>query len=610
MTLHHAPFKHLFYFSVSIFALLSYTTNAPYAAFKVHAHSLHGQPKYPQNFTHFEYTNPQAPKGGTLARSAIGTYDSFNGFISKGSPAQGLNLLYDSLTVSSLDEPFTHYGLIAQWIETAPDLSWVRFHLHPKARFHDGSPILAEDVVFTFNTLKNQGKPHFAFYYAQVKAVIAENSRQVRFDFMPGDNRELALIVGEVPILPKAYWATRDFNKSDLTPPLGSGPYRIKRFKVSKNVVYERIKDYWAQDLGVNRGRYNFDEIRFEYFLDDTVALEAFQTALYNLRIENHSKRWATLYQGEKFTRGDIHKVEIPHQMPAGMQGFGFNLRRPVFQERTLRHAMSYALDFEWCNKNLFFGQYQRTRSYFQNTKLAASKRPSPEELILLNPFKTQLPPEVFTQAYEPPKTQGQGKARANLRIAQTLLRQAGYRVENKQLISPTGEAVRFEFLLPQSGGFERILLPFKQNLAHLGIEMRLRKVDVTQYIERLRHFDYDMIVMTIGQSLSPGNEQRNFWHSSTADVPDSLNRLGIKHPVVDHLVERIIQAPSRADLVTRARALDRVLQWQHYIIPNWYAQYHRVAHWNSIVQPSTTPPYGLDLMSWWAQPEQPSTTE
>ncbi|MBV1880497.1 MAG: extracellular solute-binding protein [Pseudomonadales bacterium] len=572
----------------------------------VHAMAMHGSPKYGENFSHFDYVNPDAPKGGQIKLVAIGNFDTFNGFIPKGIPASGTGLLYDTLTVNGTEEAFTQYGLIAEKIEIPADRSWVIFHINPKAKFADGHAITAEDVEFTFKTLLEKGKPFYRYYYGSVKSVSVLDKYRIRFE-LGTDNQELALILGQLVVLPKHYWQDIDFEKADLTNPLGSGPYKLEKYSAGKRVMYERREDYWAKDLPVNRGRYNFGKVVYEYFLDPTVALEAFKSGSYDFRSENNSKFWATQYEGPLFKAKKIITEEIDHERPVGLQGFAFNLRKPLFQDRALRRAMAYAFDFEWSNKNLFYGQYKRTLSYFQNTELAATHLPSKAELSILTPFKDNLPSEIFNQVYDLPITKGEGKARKNLRKAIKQLKTAGYVIKNNHLYSPAGDRVEFDFLIHQSQ-WERIVLPFVKNLKVLGITANLRRVDVNQYVERIRKFDFDMIIGNFGQSLSPGNEQREFWHSSSANIPDSRNVIGIQDPVIDQLIDLIIAAPNREQLVIRSKALDRVLQWNHFTIPNWHVSYHRLAYSKKLVHPKSLPKYDVDLFSWWINPQSTAT--
>ncbi len=577
------------------------TFSGPAAKLPQYGLSLYGELKYPADFTHFDYVNPQAPKGGTLRRAAIGTFDTFNDFILKGVSAAGTGLIYDSLMAKSEDEPFSQYGLIAEKVKVAEDKASVIFYLNPKARFHDGRKITADDVVFTFNLLISEGQPMYKRYYSEVTGVKALSKEQVEFTFKDGSNGELPLIVGEMVVLPRHFWQDKKFAHADLTVPLGSGPYRVKSFKPGKSITYERVPDYWAADLPVNRGRNNFDTLTFDYYRDATVALEAFKAGEYDFRLENVSKNWATLYKGPQFRDGRIIKKEIPHAIPQGMQGFVFNTRRELFRDRRVREALIYAFDFEWSNKNLFYGQYKRTESYFSNSELAAVGPPSPAEIAILKPFADQLPAEVFKDSYHLPTTDGRGNNRQNLRRAAALLKSAGWVIKQKKLVDKNGRPFHMEILLT-APAFERIVLPYRKNLARLGIITDVRVVDTAQYLNRVRKFDFDMVVWNFAQSLSPGNEQRYYWTSEVADIPGSRNLAGIKDPVVDALVEKVIHAQDRKTLVDCTRALDRVLQWGFYVMPHWHINTFRIAYWNKFAQPDILPKYGLGLMTWWAK--------
>ncbi|TLX60062.1 ABC transporter substrate-binding protein [Stutzerimonas nosocomialis] len=571
-----------------------------------HALTLYGEkPKYPANFQHFDYAHPDAPKGGTLRRSGSGGFDSLNPFINKGVPADEIGLIYDTLTTNSLDEPFTVYGLLAEKIERAPDNSWVRFHLRPEARFHDGEPVTAEDVVFTFETLISQGAPWYRAYYADVAKVTAESPRRVRFDFKHAGNRELPLILGQLLVLPKHWWAERDFNSSGLEPPLGSGPYRIERVQAGRSVRYQRVEDYWGKDLPVNRGFYNFDRITFDYYRDNDVALQAFKAGQFDFWLETSAKNWATAYDIPAVRDGRIVKEEIENHNPTGMQGFILNTRRPLLHDRRVREALGLLFDFEWTNRQLFNGAYTRTTSYFDNSEMAATGLPDADELKILEPLRGQIPDEVFERPFELPRTEANGIIRDQQRQAYKLLMDAGWKIENDRMVDTEGKPVKLEFLLVQAE-FERVLLPYKRNLADLGIELEIRRVDVSQYINRLRSRDYDMIVSSFGQSNSPGNEQREYWHSSSADNPGSRNLIGLKDPAIDVLVDKLIAADSRKELVTRTRALDRVLLWGHYVIPNWHIKTWRVAYWNQFGHPEVTPDQDIGLMTWWRKPDTP----
>jgi microcin C transport system substrate-binding protein len=566
----------------------------------MHGQAMHGSPRYGPDFEHFEYARPDAPKGGSVRLSALGTFDSLNRFILKGVAATGLGFVYQSLTTDSDDEAFSQYGEVAESIEVADDNTWVAYRLRPEARFHDGEPITADDVVFSFEALKEKGHPSWRAYYASVTRAEKLGERHVRFHFESGDNAELAMIVGQLPVLPQHWYAQRDFEETSLEPPLGSGPYRVAEVDAGRSITYERVSDWWAADLPVNRGRFNFDRIRFDYYRDGTVALEAFKAGEYDFRVENNSKLWATGYEGPPFKRGLIRTELISHEQPTGMQAFVFNTRRAPFDDRRLRAALAYAFDFEWTNKNLFYGQYTRTSSYFSNSELAARGKPTAAELALLEPHRDRLPPQVFTEAYVPPDSGGRGGIRGNLRKALRMLREAGYEVRDKKLVNAaTGAPVRFEILLVQPA-FERVVLPFRANLERLGVEVSVRTVDPAQYQKRLDEFDFDMVIASFGQSLSPGNEQRDFWGSAAAGVHGSRNLIGVQDPVVDALIESIIAAPDREALITATRALDRVLLWGHYVIPNWHIRSFRVAYWNLFERPAQTPKYGLGFDTWW----------
>jgi len=514
-------------------------------------------------------------------------------------------MIYDTLLTSSDDEAFTEYGLLAEKIEVPEDRSWALFTLRKEARWHDGRPVTPEDVVFSLELLKSKGHPFYRAYYANVSGVKKTGDREVKFSFSGGDNRELPLIIGQMPILPKHYWEGRDFEKTTLEPPLGSGPYRIESFDPGRSITYARIPDYWGKDLPVNRGRYNFESIRYDYYRDSTVALEAFKAGEYDFRNENVSRDWATAYDVPVVRKGLIKKEVIPNEQPTGMQGFVFNTRRPMFKDPRVRRALAYAFDFEWANKNLFYGQYTRTKSYFSNSELASRGLPTPEEQKILDPFRNKIPNEVFTQEYEPPKTKGDGNIRSNLREALRLLNEAGWRVKNGKMVHEgSNNPFAFEILL-DSPSWERICLPFAKNLERLGIDARVRTVDTAQYQKRLEEFDYDMIVDVFPQSLSPGNEQRDFWGSAAADEKGSRNTIGIKDPVVDALIDLVISAPDRESLIYRTRALDRVLLWGFYVIPHWHIRSFRVAYWDKFDRPKVSPKYSLGFDTWWIDPQK-----
>jgi microcin C transport system substrate-binding protein len=570
-----------------------------------HAFAMHGDVKYGPDFKHFDYADPNAVKGGEVKYEAIGqTFDTLNPFTLRGVPGAGSGSIYDTLMVASADEPFTKYCLVCETIEVPQDRSWVAFNLRPEAKFQDGKPITPEDVIWTFETLKTKGHPRYRAYYASAVKAEKVGERKVRFAFSPGENQELPLILGELPVLPKHWWDGKDFEKTILEPPLGSGAYKIDSFEAGRFVTIRRVPDYWAARLPVNVGQNNFDVIRFEYFRDRTIALEAFKAGAYDIRVENQALAWATRFDSPARAAGLFKMEELPTRLTTGMQGFAMNLRRPVFQDRRVREALSLAFDFEWSNKNLFHGAYTRTRSYFDNSELSATGLPSAEELKLLEPLRGQIPPEVFTKEYNPPRTDGTGNWRDNQRIATRLLNEAGYKVVNQLRVGPDGKQMSFEILL-SSPQFERIALPYVENLKRLGIDARVRTVDTAQYQRRMDEFDYDMTVESFGQSESPGNEQRDFWSSAAAGVQGSRNTIGIKSNAIDALIEAIIAAPDRDSLVTRTRALDRVLQWEHYMVPNWHSRTARVAYWDRFSRPKELSKYGYLVSTWWVDPQK-----
>ncbi len=573
-----------------------------------HAMAMHGEPKYPPDFRHFDYVNPDAPKGGTLRLGVTGTFDSFNPFVIKGNAFSNIGV--ETLTTGSDDEPFTRYGLIAESMEWPEDRSWVTFTLRPEARWHDGSPITIEDVIFSLETLKTKGQPFFRFYYGTIDRAEKVGERTVKFVFNEAGNRELPLIAGEMPILSKTYWENRDFERSSLEPPLTSGPYKVAEFEPGRYVMVERVEDYWGKDLAVNVGQDNFDRIRYEYFRDDTVLRQALKAGVIDFRNENQAKAWALDYDVPAVRDGWLKKEAIGHHRPTGMQAFVFNIRRPVFGDPKVREALAYAFDFEWSNRTLFFDQYARTDSYFSNSDLASRGLPEGDELELLEKYRGRVPDEVFTEEYRAPATDGSGWPRANLEKAFELLAEAGWEVRDMRLVNvETGEPMRFEILLVNQA-FERVVLPFVRNLKRLGIEASVRLVDESQYINRARSYDFDMIVGGWGQSESPGNEQRSYWTTAAAEAPGSRNYIGIKDPVVDELVELIISAPDRESLVARTRALDRVLLWGFYVIPNWHLRDDRILYWDKFSRPDVTPDSGTSTSLWWFDPEKAERLE
>ncbi len=579
-------------------AVLLFSNISTAAVHHAHAIAMYGNPKYPADFANFAYVNPKAPKGGTLRLAAEGTFDSFHPYIPKGNAISTGSI--ETLLTESRDEPFTAYGLIAESIDWPDDRSWVIFTLRPEARWYDGQPITADDVIWSFKILTTKGLPQYRFYYRSVSKVEKLWPRRVRFRFSEKNNRELPIIVGQIPVLPKHYWASRDFSKTTLKPPLGSGPYRVTSFEAGRYVVQERVKDYWGKDLPVNKGLYNFDRIRTVYYRDAVAIRLALKSGDIDFRQENQAKAWALDYDVAAVKKGWLNKERVPHQLPTGMQGFVFNTRRSLFQDPRVREALGYAFDFEWTNRNLFFNGYTRTSSYFSNSKMASRDLPSGQELTILRSFRGKIPQRVFTTKFQPPVTNGSGWPRQNLLKARDLLRQAGWQVRNMQLVNTrTGRPFRFEILLVAQA-FERIVLPFTRNLKRLGIEARVRLVDQSQYINRLRSFDYDMLITVWGQSENPGNEQRSDWTSAAAKQPGSRNLAGIHDPVVDQLVDGIIAAPDRKQLVAYTRALDRVLLWSFYVIPNWHIAADRVLYWDKFSRPPVPVKVGVMVNRWW----------
>jgi microcin C transport system substrate-binding protein len=571
---------------------------------RTHALSLLGEPRYKPGFTHFSYVNPDAPKGGEVALAAIGSFDSFNPFIVRGVAAAGISMIWMTLLRGSQDEASTEYAHLAETVEIANDGTWVAFEINPAAVWHDGRPVTAEDVSWTFATLRQHGRPFYRAYWADVTEVLVEGPRRVVFRFKDASNRELPLILGQLMVLPKHWFEGRDFTRPLLEPPLGSGPYRIESFEAGRTVAYRRVPDYWGRDLPTEKGTDNFDVMRYEYFRDATVAFEAFKAGQIDFRTENIAKEWATGYDFPARRRGLVKLDEIRHELPTGMQAFVMNIRRPLFQDRRVREALMLAFDFEWSNKNLFFDAYARTSSFFSNSELASSGLPQGEERALLERFRGRVPEEVFTQEFKLPVTDGSGNNRENLRRALGLLQQAGWTVRNQRLVNAQGQPFSFEMLL-SSPSFERVALPYAQQLQRLGIEMRTRTVDTAQYQARTDNFDFDMTVDVFGQSLSPGNEQRDYWTCEKAKQEGSRNSIGVCDPVIDELVELVISAPDREQLITRTRALDRVLLWGHYLVPHWHSRTFRVAFWDKFDRPATPPRYGLGFDTWWIDRER-----
>ncbi len=581
---------------------------------KQHAVALHGEPKYAADFKHLDYVNPDAPKGGTLKQHVIGTFDSLNPFIIKGHPAGGLNflrsgLLYESLMQNSSDEPFSLYGIIAKDITIAQDRSWVSFNLREEARWHDGMPITAADVIWTFDVLTNSGQPFYKAYWGDVKSVTAISDKEVKFEFSVTGNAELPLIIAELPILPKHYWTQegKNFNKTTLEPPLGSGAYKIGKVTTGRSIEYVRNPDWWGKDLAFFKGMNNFDKIIYDYYRDENVAHEAFLSGDYDVKMEGTAKTWKEKYNIPTEKAKRLNKEELNHTRPAGMQAFIYNIRKPLFQDINLREALAYAYDFEWANKQFAYGDYVRTNSFFENSELASTGLPSKGELAILEPIRDKIPPSIFTTTYKAPVTDGSGSNRDNLRKAVAMLKKAGFTNINAEgiryKILKNGDKQFLEFtILHYSPVYERWVLPFVKNLKRIGAKARFRVVDTAGFQRRVDRFDYDIIIAGLGQSSSPGNEQRDYWASAKADIQGSRNYIGIKDPVIDGLIEGIIRASSRDDLVTKTHALDRILLNRHYVIPMWHFPKWRIAYWNNIKRPDTLSGNSPNItQTWWA---------
>ena len=569
-----------------------------------HGIIMHGTPKYEADFFAFDYVNPEAPKKGTLSQGAIGMFDTFNPYVINGIAPAGVGLMHDTLMKQSLDEPFSLYGLIARTIDVPDDRSWVAFEINPDATFSDGSKITPADVIFSFEILRDKGLPTYRYYYGDVDKVYQEGDNRVVFKFNEGvNNRELPLILGELPILSKSYWQDRDFTKTSLDIPVVSGAYVVDSFDPAKFIEYRLNPNYWAMDLNVNRGQNNFEKIKYDYYRDATVMSEAFKAGAIDIRQENEAKKWAALKNEPAILEGRLKQKEFAHQLPSGMQGFVFNLRRPIFADAKVREALSYAFDFSWANQNLFHGLYKRTTSYFDNSYLKSPPLPTPDELKLLAPYRAELPQDLFNTAFMVPSNDS-GKMRHNLKTALDLLAQSGWTVQNGVLQNALGDLFEFEILLdaPSAPMWERVLLPFVGQLKRLGIKARIATVDVIQYKNRLDAFDYDMIVSVWGQSLSPGNEQRYYWGSEAADSKGSMNYAGVKDPVIDALIDKVISATTAEELTTATHALDRVLLWSYLVVPHWHTPVLRYVYWDKFEMPKGIPMKGISPLTWWVK--------
>lgn len=587
-------------FFLTVYACLLLVPGVTHAQEPTHGLSLFGAPKLGKDFTHYPYVNPDAPKGGELRVAAIGSFDSLNNFTIKGSAASGLGMIYDTLMDTSLDEPSTAYGLIAETVSHPADYSSVTFVLRKQARFHDGTPVRAEDVAFSLEALR-AANPFYRAYYRDVAGTDILGPHEIRIRFAASGNRELPLILGQLPVLPKAYWTRDDraLEETTLDPPMGSGPYTIERVNAGRSITYKRNENYWARDLNVVQGRFNFERVRYEYFGDDTIAFEALKAGDVDYRREFSSRIWATGYDIDAVAQNRLKLETVAQKNGKGMQAFIFNTRRSPFDNALVREALNWAYDFEWTNKNLFYGQYARTGSFFEGSELAATGTPSAAELAFLEPLRGQIPDKTFGARIENPVTDGSGNIRAHLRKARALLEQAGWKIDAGKL-KRDGTLFEMEFLLVQPA-FERIVAPYIRNLERLGITARTRIIDPTQYQNRLNNYDFDAVVASFGQSLSPGNEQRDYWSSQSADTRGGKNLIGIRDPAVDSLVEKLIFATSRQELVAATRALDRVLLSNHYVVPQWHAPHERLAFWDKLAHPARMPGLALGFPDlWW----------
>ena len=580
-----------------------------------HASSLIGEPKYPADFKHYDYVNPDAPKGGVLNQVAVGTFDSLNPFVVQGVAAAGLadfggGMLYDTLMTDALDQGSTQYPLIAEALQYPDDFSWVKFKLNPNARWHDGEPITVEDVIWSFEVLKKQS-PLYNKYYGDVEKAEKTGDHEVKFTFSQTGNRELPQIVGQLAILPKHWWEgkdaqgkQRDISRPTLEIPLGSAAYKIKSMVPGRSIVWERVADYWGKDLGVNVGRNNFDEVRYEYYLSEDATWEAFKKGgQYDYRNENRAQRWAEQYNFPAVQRGDVVKESFPFNAVGRMQGYFLNTRRDKFKDPKVRQALTYAFDFESMNRLLFFNQYNRINSYFAGNELQLSGAPTPEEKAILETVKDSLPPEALTEEFKLPVYDTPQATRDNLRKALQLFSEAGWKLQGNKLVNASGQQFTIEFL-NDGGAFERVHNLYIQNLKKIGIDAQIRTVDAAQYQARVNDFDYDVVSSLTPQTASPGNEQRDMWGSKAADFKGSRNYSGIKNPAIDKLIDRVIYAKDRDELVAASHALDRALLWNYYVIPQWYSDHINVAYWNKFGMPEKQPDYlGIDPFSWWIHP-------
>ena len=600
MTIHFQ--KNLIKFCFSLIFLVIFSPAI--LAQKMHGLAMHGLPKYKNDFTHLDYVNPNAPKGGALRYGVYGSYDNLNRIAFKGRRAAGLGYINDTLMRRVWDEAFTLYGLIAEFAEMPEDRSYVTFYLNTKARFHDGSPITREDVLFSLETFQTKGTPNQKKTYGKVVKTELVGDNGIKMIFVNNEDKELPLVIaGFLPIVSKSYYENLDVTKTFLNIPVGSGPYKITEVDAGRRIVYSRVNDYWAKDLPVNKGQYNFETLIYDYYKDSNVLLEAFKVGEYDYRREYNAKRWLTSYEFTAVDRGEVTLTEMKNDRPTGMNALVMNSRKKIFQNSRVREALSYAYDFEWINKIIYNNAYTRTNSYFENSPLASNGLPSKKELEYLNQWKEELPNEVFTKTYQAPITDGSGLLRENLKIAKKMFEEEGWLIKNGKLMK-NGEEFIFEFLIV-SPSLEKLALAFQKNLETLGITMNVRTVDSSQYSGRLLKYDFDMISNTWRVSLSPGNEQQFYWGSEVGKSDGSKNYAGVDSPVVDFLIEKLIGAISRKELTAVVHALDRVLLWGHYVIPMHHSGIDRIGYWNFLEFPDPIPLYGIVIESWWSNQEK-----
>ncbi|WP_248747000.1 extracellular solute-binding protein [Pseudomonas sp. MWU12-2037] len=579
-----------------------------------HALTVYGEPaKYPAGFSHFNYANPRAPKGGSLRRSAIeiGQYDHILPYVDKGTGVTQVDgWIYSPLAVRSLDEPYTVYGLVAEKMQRSDDGLSLRFYLNPKARFADGTPITAEDVRYTYNLLMTQGSLSYRMQFEAVKDVEVESPTQVRFDFKNNDNRSLPLDIASLPVLPEHWWKTRDFaNGGGYEAPLGSGPYKVSKIDSGRSITFERNPDWWGKDLPVSRGLYNFDRFSLEYFGDTDVARQVLRGGAYDYNREFSATGYSIGYDSPALTDGRLQKAHLAQEAPQAAQGYLFNLQKPMFQDRRVREALAMLWDFEWSNRQMMRNMYIRQQSFFSNTALAARQLPDKAELAILEPLRGQIPDEVFTQVFEAPKTDASGNLRDKQLKALALLEQAGWKPDGDRLVNAQGEPLTFTFLNAQNG-IERLLLPYKRNLAQIGIRMDIRRIDASQYVNRLKARDYDMIVSGYPVTTSPGIELYNYFGSAAANDPGSSNFMALKNPAVDTLINGLIKADTQAQMLSYAHALDRVLQWNYYWIPNYYPPGTSTVWWNRFGYPKQQASNDPAVETWWEVSTTPLTNE